>query len=582
MMGRKKANTLWRLLKLAHRWRAVYLAGIIGVSAQSLAFIYVMASALRGLTNAAVNQDQGLLKETLVSLGLQLLLLTALLPLLNYAFEGTVKRMTGRLRKELFARLQRLPMAYMDGYHSGDMLSRVTNDVQAAESAYGWQLSLLLMAVIAGVGAAVVIFSVDAMLALAAVLIGLCNLLANTLFIKPMRRISDRLQEQLSGANQRLSDIIAGEKIIKIYNLAERLMRKYMEASLGIRTSAMTRTVYQSALNSINWFVAMMSFIGMIIIGSLRIIRGEMEFGQVLMVVQMMNGITWMFSDLGSFLAQLQGSLAGADRVFEILDAPVETDQPIMDAGDVTTERSPVLSFDNVQFAYEEGGPVLHGFSAVIPARQTAAVAGLSGSGKSTLLKLLLGFYKPQGGIIRIFGRDIRSYSLEALRRLIAYVPQDSYLFTGSIMENIAYGRLDASRDEIIGAAKAAYAHEFIEELPQGYDTQAGERGTRLSGGQRQRIAIARALLKDAPILLLDEATASLDSDSEQKVQWALRTLMEGRTTIVVAHRLSTIQNADRIFVMEEGRVAEAGVHGELMALNKTYAGLYRMQFQEV
>jgi ABC-type multidrug transport system fused ATPase/permease subunit len=236
------------------------------------------------------------------------------------------------------------------------------------------------------------------------------------------------------------------------------------------------------------------------------------------------------------------------------------------------------LQFDSVDFAYNCDDLVLKGFTTEVDKGETSAVVGLSGSGKSTLFKLLLGFYKSAAGRICLFGRDIREYSLSELRGLIAYVPQESYLFSGTIRENISYGRLGASEEEIIDASKAAFAHDFIMELPEGYETQVGERGARLSGGQRQRIAIARALLKNAPVLLLDEATASLDSESEQQVQQALEVLMKGRTSIAVAHRLSTIRNAKNILVMDSGSVVEEGNHDFLLSLDGAYARLYHIQ----
>jgi len=329
------------------------------------------------------------------------------------------------------------------------------------------------------------------------------------------------------------------------------------------------------------------SFVGIIAIGGWMAVQGQLSWGALIATIQMASGITWMFFEMGSFVTRLQASLAGADRIFEILDMPLEQwgegKAGATGHGPQKVQKGHVtaIEFCDVRFSYNRDNRVLNGFNLAIHQDQVVALVGSSGSGKSTLLKLLLGFYDTDGGEITVFGKSIREYTLEQLRRLIAYVPQDNYLFSGTIRENIAYGKEGASHQEIEEAAKGAFAHDFIMDLPAGYDTQVGERGAHLSGGQRQRIAIARAFLKNSPILLLDEATSSLDSESEQQVQKALERLMKGRTTLVVAHRLSTVQNADIILVLEDGSICEQGDHESLMTLGGSYAKLYGMQFME-
>lgn len=581
---KQQFHNLWMLLKtIRGRW-PLYTLGLAGVAIQMLAFNYIMSRSLKGLSEAAITLNMDILIDTLTTLGLGILIVTILMPFFTYAFESSTRIMTGNIRKKLFHHIQWLPVAYLENSHSGDMLSRLTNDIQAAENAYGWHLGILVMSVVSGLGSAVIIFSVDARLGLMAVAIGIMNFLVNTVFVKPLKLVSEAIQQRLSEANQRLSDIIAGSQTVKIYNLAGIMTKKYVKASLGIRFSALKRTVYQSLLSSLNWFFVMMSFIGMVLFGSIMVINDTLEFPQLMMAVQMMNGIIWMFSGIGGYIAQLQGSLAGAARIFDILNQPIEPDADNDERLHLQTssEGTAVIRFEDVSFAYEGDDTVLNSFCGDMMKNETVALVGLSGSGKSTLFKLLLGFYKQSSGRIQLYGHDIAEYSLKELRSLTSYVPQDSYLFSGTISENIAYGRRGSTKQEIIDAAKSAYAHDFIISLPEGYDTQVGERGARLSGGQRQRIAIARAILKDAPILLLDEATASLDSESEQQVQKALAVLMNGRTTIAAAHRLSTIQHADKILVMEEGRITEQGVHSSLLASGRTYARLYNLQFKSL
>lgn len=540
-----------------------YLIGLLGVSTQMLMFNYAFAIALRGLMDAAISRDLILLNNTLIVLGLSLVILTCIMPVFTYWFDSTIRKMTGKIRSDLFYAIQRLPMQTFEKHHSADLLSRINIDVQTAENAYGWQLALLLMSAIAGIGSGVIIFTIDIRIAIAAIVIGLGNLIVNSLFAKPISRLSEAAQEKLSEASQRLSDILAGFQISKVYGLNDILFKKYMTASMGLLSVSMKRALWQSTLNSVNWFLVMMNFIGMITFGGILVVIGELEFSSLIMATQMMNGVVFMFSAIGGFYAQVQRSLAGAARVFEIYNLPSESmgrtpikEDSIFDESQFDESQfSPVLNFKDVSFAYNGDSPVIRGLNLNIFKNEKVALVGLSGSGKSTVLKMILGFYDACEGEIALYGKSLKEYSKYDLRGLIAYVPQESYLFDGTLKENISYGNTGASNDEIIAAAKAAFAHDFIMALPKAYDTEVGERGSRLSGGERQRIAIARALLKDAPILLLDEATASLDSESESQVQAALEVLMKGRTCIIIAHRLSTIQNADRILAMSKGNV---------------------------
>jgi ATP-binding cassette subfamily B protein len=586
-----KKNRLIRLLSFTGKWQPLYLIGLLGCGLQSFAFNFVVALALEGLSEAGLSRDMDLLYRSLLTFGGQLLFLMVVLPLFLYSFQSSVKRTTANIRSKLFHHIQQLPMEYMSSKHSGDLLSRMTNDIQTAENAYSRQLELLLMSFLSGMGSIIVIMSLNWKIALVGIAIGAVCALLNTAFAKPVKRTSDDVQKSLSNSSQALSDILGGFQTAKLFKLNHRLFSYFASANLGIRNAAMKRTVYQSLLNSTNGFIVMMGFVGVIIAGSIMAINNEIQFSQILIVVQMMNGIMWMFTSLGNFYVQLQGSLAGADRIFEVLDTPAEpSDGAELSSKNITlingnkgfapaSETSmPAIRFSKVSFSYESDKQVLDQLDAVIEQDHVTALVGLSGSGKSTIFKLLLQFYYPDSGSIHIFNRPIQDYSLQELRSLIAYVPQESYLFSGTIAENIGYGRNGASFEQIQAAARAAYADKFIQELPDGYDTQVCERGARLSGGQRQRIAIARALLKNAPILLLDEATASLDTDSEHQVQKALEVLMKGRTTLVVAHRLSTIQNADRILVMDKGKVCEEGTHDSLLELNQLYARLHQIQ----
>jgi ATP-binding cassette subfamily B protein len=285
-----------------------------------------------------------------------------------------------------------------------------------------------------------------------------------------------------------------------------------------------------------------------------------------------------MFFNFGRFVAELQSALAGSSRVFDLLNQPLEK-QAIVLNGNTNMENSSMIALNNVNFSYEDKNHLLYNFNMVVPKGKVVALVGSSGAGKSTIIKLLMGFYPINSGDIIMDDKSINQYTLKELRGLIAYVPQDAYLFNGTIEENIRYGRVNASKEEIIEAAKKANAHKFIMNLPKGYDTNVVESGANLSGGQKQCISIARAFVKNAPILLLDEATSALDSESEQLVQKGLDALFQGRTALIIAHRLSTIKNANTIYVIENGKVSEVGTHDELMDKSRMYKRLYNIQF---
>lgn len=581
MFNRLKTNTLFRMYKFLGKKPWLYFIGLMGASFTSLAFNSIAAVGLKGMTDAIVAKSMPTLVYTLTIIGIALLAVLISMPFFNYFFDSSVRKTTGRLRKALFEHIEALPVGQIENKHSGDLISRLTNDIQAAESAYSWQVLMVLMSFISGVGSGIVIFVIDWRLALLAIFLGAMNTLANTMFIKPLKRVSDKVQNQLSGLNQKLTDMLGGIQVIRMFSISEHIQDKFKENSKEVRKWSLNRVVKNSFLNGINSFLGLMSFTGLVVIGSIMVVYHMITFGKLMAVVQMMNGILFMFNALGGFLTQLQGSLAGADRVFEILDMPIEQqcDNVFSDGIDVNAEKA--VEFGQVHFAYEEEHEVLSGVDIELSKNQVIALVGSSGGGKSTIFKLLLRFYNSKAGSIKIFNKSIMSLSTKELRKLIAYVPQDNYLFSGTISENIGYGKEKTTIEEITEAAKAANAHEFIMELPEGYKTEVGERGAHLSGGQRQRIAIARAIIKNAPILLLDEATSSLDSESERLVQVALERLMKGRSTMVIAHRLSTIKSADKIYVLENGRITEQGTHEDLLSKDKTYAKLYNLQFQE-
>lgn len=532
----------------------------------------------KDMINAAVGKDTALLTRAILMAVAALVLACILDPLFVYFKERTIKKTINNIRLEVFSHVERLPAAYFETRHTGDLISRINNDVNVFEPVYSWQLSTLLTSILWGVGSCVSMFLLSWQLSLLMIVLGLASAGVNLLFAEPLREIGDRFQQSVSSLTQFLGDILAGFRVIKVFNIGPTILGKYLEENDHLRRIGNRRAAKNAQMSGLNYLLSTFSLIGVFVVGAFMTARGSIDFGSVIAIVTLQNGVAFLFINFGNFFSWLQGSLAGAARVFEILD---ERTEPKEYAVGGTTQTNAVIAMENIRFGYEGRENVLNGLQLTVREGQVAALVGASGGGKSTVIKLLLGFYAPGAGSIDIAGKALVEYTLEELRTLMSYVPQDAYLFDGTVEENIRYGKPDAATEEVKAAAQAANAHEFIMSFKDGYETRVGERGIRLSGGQRQRIAIARAILKNAPILLLDEATSSLDSESEQLVQQALNDLMKGRTVVVVAHRLSTIEHADVIYVIEEGRVVEHGSHEELLSRMGSYRRLHALQFRQ-
>lgn len=585
-------KSFMRLMKfMKPRWFLYILALVMSSSIDFTAGV-INGYGMKWVADACVNNNLNLLLKSIIIISIGFGSFALIIPIVEYLLDFAVEKTTGDIRRILFYHVQRLPVKYYENQHSGDVISRLTNDVLKAKEVYKSSMSGFLSCLISGAGSGIIIFANDWRLGSVIIVIGLINILINSFYIQPLRKAGKEVQKNISTCTQNISDILAGTHVIRIFNLQKLINNKYLTVNKQVRDAAMIRTVQNTKLSGINVFISFLNYSFIIIIGSILIINHQLAFGTFVLVLNMSNSLFMVFRFIGSTLTNIQSALAGADRIFEILDSPLEgipgdnTSEDSEKAFRGNTENLPgdkelaVVALKSLSFYYNPDNPVLDKVNLEVFKNQVAAIVGSSGGGKSTLFKLLLNFYQPNSGEIRILGNSISDYNLEELRKMIAYVPQDNYLFSGTIMENIALGKEGASTDEVVEAAKAAYAHDFIAKLPEGYNSQVGERGIYLSGGERQRIAIARALLKNAPILLLDEATASLDSESEKQVQAALDVLMEGRTTLVVAHRLTTIERADKIFVLEDGTICEQGNHKSLMECGGRYSYLYNLQFQ--
>ncbi len=495
--------------------------------------------------------------------------------LVNYAALKT----TARLREQSLRKIIDLNQTTLTESHSGDIVSRTTNDIQITEVAYKEQMVGLGEILLNGIGCTIFMFILDWRFASGLIVYQLFTLFIITRFAKPLKKISDEVQSSLGKVTEGITDILAGAHVIRLFNIGDLMANRFKEINQTTKEKALKRVKVNAVYQGVNSFVFMSSFLGFIVVSMWFMVNGLIELGTIIALVQVQNGVGQLFNHLGTFVNRLQSSLAGFERITELLDKQEEpTYYPLKENN---CSDNAVLGFYNINFHYEDERKVINNLNLVINKGETVAIVGPSGGGKSTLFKLILGFNFPQNGCISVMGKPASNYTIENLRNLSAFVPQDPYLFSGTIYENISYGKNDATKEEIIEAAKKANAHEFIENLEKGYNTIVGERGAFLSGGQKQRIAIARAIIKNAELLLLDEATSALDNESEALVQKALDELMQEKTSIVIAHRLSTIEKADRILVMDKGTIVEEGTHAQLLSQDGLYAKLYNLQFEE-
>lgn len=557
-----------------------YFISLIIFCCTEVTFYISIPIAVKTMIDAALKQDIALLWH-----GVKFILIVSIcggisFVLFQYLFSIIVAKVTADLRIRVFDHTLNLPASYFEQNHSGVILSRITNDLNTMKGSYDWPLWSFLVTLIAGTGAAVVMLILDWRVSLVILGASITFTILNTKFAVVIGKISKEIQQEIGKLTESMGNVLGGFSVIKRFHLEKRMQDQFEVHNQAILTQSQIRIKKTAWLDSYNFLISWINFGGVLAVGAILAGKGLMEFGTMVALNSLLWNVNRMIRETGGFIAQFQGYLAGATRVIELHEEPEEPEKPAparMMAGE---DREIIIEMQTVAFSYDKDRKVLKDFNLKVKEGQTVALVGPSGAGKSTVIKLLLGFYLPVEGDIKISRRGLKDFSFHELRAMMAYVPQDAFIFDGTIAENIAYGNPEAGMAEIVQAAKAAYAHEFIQNTEQGYDTLVGERGTKLSGGQRQRIAIARAFLKNAPILLLDEATSSLDSQSEQLIQDALRELGKDKTVIVIAHRLSTIEDADVINVIDEGRVVEQGRHEELLAKGGLYKRLYEVQFK--
>lgn len=482
------------------------------------------------------------------------------------------------IRKEVFEKLQRLSMSFYDRNKTGTIMSYVTNDVSALQSAMVENIVEMITEGVILVSSIGMMMYLDWKLFLLTVCTFPFVLGFIDMFGKRIRKNGSRIQEVTADITSVLQETVSSARVIKSFVRQDYEIRRFDRENINNFNANMKNARLMATLTPTIELVAALGVTLVIWYGGRSVIDGSMTAGALVAFLTYAVNISNPIKRLSRVIGNIQKAMAAAQRVFKVLDM-VEEVKDAPDAEKLPPVRG-YVEFKNVSFAYNKDEQVLDDVSFSVQPGQIVALVGPSGAGKSTVASLLPRFYDVTGGSITIDGRDLRSVTLNSLREQVGIVPQETILFNGSVYDNILYGRLDATQEEVEAAAKAANAHSFIMELPQGYDTMLGDRGVNISGGQRQRIAIARAILKNPQILILDEATSALDTESERVVQEALDRLMVGRTSFVIAHRLSTIKNADRILVMEKGRLAESGSHEELMARGGLYAHLYSIQYR--
>jgi len=571
-------TSLRRIFRLGRPYLGRLLTGLV-LTLFGAAVSLVVPLGLRELVDAVFQQGN---RELLNGLALALVGLFLLRAAAafggSYLLGWTGERVVADLRNRVYEHLHRQSLRFFSSHRTGDLTSRLTNDVNSVRSAVTDALSDLLTQSLSLVGSVVLMVILNWRLSLV-IFVVVPGVMGGAIYFgRKIRALARRIQDQLADTTAVAEEAMAAIRVVKSFARSGYEVRRYTEAVNDLFETARYR-VWVSALFSTT--VSLLFFaalVGVFWYGGVEVLAGRLTEGDLVAFVFYAFNIARSVGGMSQLYSTFNSAAGATERLFGLLDtAPDLQDRP--DALELETIAGRV-QFEDVTFAYETGRPVLHNITLDVAAGETVALVGPSGAGKSTLVSLIPRFYDPQEGRVRVDGHDVRAVTRASLRSQIAAVAQEVDLFNTTIRENIRYGRLDASDEAIEEAARAANAHDFITELPDGYDAAVGERGVKLSGGQRQRVAIARALLRDARILLLDEATSSLDSASEALVQEALERLMEGRTTFIIAHRLSTVQAADRLVVLDQGRVVQRGPHDTLVRQEGLYRDLASYQFR--
>lgn len=497
----------------------------------------------------------------------------------HYIMSTISQKICYRMRKEISEKINRMPMKYFESRTYGEVLSRITNDVDTLGMSLSQSINQIITSVTTMLGVLIMMISISPLLTLIALFILPVSVFLITFVMKKSQRYFRSQQEYLGQINGQVEENFTGHLVIKAYNKEEEVINDFNRTNDHLYDSAWKSQFISGMMQPIMMFVGNLGYAAVALIGGILAIKGTIEIGDIQAFIQYVKNFTQPIQQIAQVANQVQSMAAAAERVFEFLNEE-EEDQTVEHPANIEDIVGNV-TFEHVNFGYKEDQTIIHDFSAEIKQGQKIAIVGPTGAGKTTMVKLLMRFYDVNSGAIKIDGHNIKDFNRRELRDAFGMVLQDTWLFKGTIMENIRYGRLDATDEEVIAAAKAAYAHRFIETLPGGYDMELNEDASNVSQGQKQLLTIARAILADNKILILDEATSSVDTRTEARIQKAMDNLMKGRTSFVIAHRLSTIRDADLILVMKDGDIIEQGTHEELLEKDGFYAKLYNSQFEE-
>ena len=516
----------------------------------------------------------------------QILLLTLALYLVStlcsfiqgYLMTGVSQKTTYRLRKEISEKINRMPMNYFDTKPVGEVLSRVTNDVDTLGQSLNQSATQMIQSVTTLIGVLIMMLTISPLMTLVTLIILPISMLLIGFVMKHSQKYFRGQQEYLGNVNGQVEEVYSGHSIIKAFNKEENVIDEFDATNDKLYDSAWKSQFFSGMMMPIMQFVGNLGYVMVALLGGVFVIKKSIEVGDIQSFFQYIRNFTQPIQQIAQVTNLLQSSAAASERVFEFLEEPEES-QNEKNPVDVNTLTGDV-QFEHVKFGYNPDKIIINDFSADVKDGQKIAIVGPTGAGKTTMVKLLMRFYDLNGGSIKVDGYDIKDFNRSSLREMFGMVLQDTWLFSGTIMENIRYGRLDATDEEVIAAAKAAHVHNFIMQQPGGYDMVLDEETSNISQGQKQLLTIARAILANNKILILDEATSSVDTRTEVRIQKAMDNLMKGRTSFVIAHRLSTIKDADLILVMKDGDIIEQGNHEELLSKKGFYADLYNSQFE--
>lgn len=591
MPGEKPKNlkgTLAKLIAFMGRFKAaivVVLVFAVGSTIFNIVGPKVLSTATTELFNGIVAKIDGsggidfdaIARILVFTLGLYLLS-AACSFVQGWIMSSVSQRTCYQLRGAIADKIDRMPIGYFERTSVGDTLSRITNDVDTLGQSLNQGVTQLITSVTTIVGVLIMMLSINPLMTLITVVILPVSVVLIMVVVKRSQKYFVAQQRTLGKINGIVEETFSGHAIVKAFNREDGTVDRFNETNAKLYGSAWKSQFFSGLMQPIMTFVGNLGYVAVAIAGSFLAVQGIITVGDIQAFIQYVKNFTQPITQLTQVSNVLQQMAAAAERIFEFLDAPEEEpDHATARTADVECN----VQFDHVRFGYDPEKPVIKDFSAQVSEGQTVALVGPTGAGKTTMVKLLMRFYDVQSGCIKIGGTDIRDFARDDLRSLFGMVLQDTWLFHGTIRDNIRYGKLDTTDEEVEAAAKAAYVNHFIQTLPQGYDTEINEDASNISQGQRQLLTIARAILADRRMLILDEATSSVDTRTEERIQKAMDNLMAGRTSFVIAHRLSTIKSADLILVIRDGDIVEQGTHEELLALGGFYAELYNSQFTE-